>query len=142
MKKWFKLLFYLISVVIGVGAVGVWIPIVQMHYKMPGVGIEDVLSHLGTLVVAVALTTLADFQLSKEAGSNPTARLVLYVLALGSTAGGLIALLLPDKDSCLTYALIGSALGAFEWIWVNVSNPQFGAEEANATAAIGGPTPR
>jgi len=133
---------YLVLFIGVFGCLGVWIRAGQIHFKVPGIRFEDVISHLATVVIAISVTTFADFLLNTPESPSPTKLILMFGLALLAIAAGVCALVIPDEGICFVTAKIGAALAVVEWIWVNSTNPHFGnREREDPRAILGGLTP-
>ena len=138
LQNWFRLLVYLVVCVVGFGGLGVWIPIAQMKLGVLSATVEGVISNLATLVISVAVTAYADFQLRAQPGAGKTKRLLFLGIVLLAAALGVCALIISNKEIALPLALAGSVLAVLKWVLVNSSNPSFG-EDTNPISSLGGP---
>jgi hypothetical protein len=133
-----RLLFYLIFFVIGIGGLGVWIPLYQMHMPKPTITLPNVIASIATLVISLAVTAYADFQLqTSERAAGKTKKLIFLALMVFSAGAGVCALILPDTNLSLKVVYLGSGLAILKWVLVNASNPAF-ADDSNSIAALGG----
>jgi hypothetical protein len=133
-----RLLFYLVVFVIGIGGLGVWIPLYQMHMPKPTITLPNVIASIATLVISLAVTAYADFQLQPgERGAGKTKKLCFLALMVFSAGAGVCALILPDINLSLKVVCLGSGLAILTWVLVNASNPAF-ADDSNSIAALGG----
>ena len=134
----FRLIFYLLFFVVGIGGLGVWIPLYQMHMPTPTITLTNVVASIATLIISLGVTAYADFQLqTSEHPAGKTKKIVFLALMLLSAGTGVCALIIPDPDLSLKIVSIGSGLAILKWVLVNASNPAF-AEDSNSIATLGG----
>jgi hypothetical protein len=135
---YFRLLFYLVFFVVGIGGLGVWIPLYQMHMPKPTITLTNVIASIATLVISLSVTAYADFQLqSSERPAGKTRKIFFFALMLLSAGAGVCALILPDTILSLKIVYLGSGLAIFKWVLVNASNPAF-SDDSNSIATLGG----
>lgn len=135
---YFRLVLYLIFFVVGIGGLGVWIPLYQMHMPNPTITLTNVIASIATLIISLGVTAYADFQLQTNGRpAGKTKRIFFLALMLLSAGAGVCALILPDTNLSLKIVYCGSGLAILKWVLVNASNPAF-ADDANSIAALGG----
>jgi hypothetical protein len=133
-----RLFAYLLIFVVGIGGLGVWIPLYQMHLPKPTITLTNVVASIATLVISLGVTAYADFQLqTSERPAGKTKKIFFLALMLLSAGAGVCALILPDADLSLKIVCFGSGLAILKWVLVNASNPAF-ADDSNSIAALGG----
>jgi len=127
------LLFFLI-IVLGVGGVGVWIPLGQ-HLNSGQVLAIDVYRNFATYVIAIAITSFAEFLLGNHDGDNRTLTLFLLGMALVATVPAIVILFNTSLTMAHTCAWISSI--ATLWLWFIAISGSATFEEANPRDTLG-----
>lgn len=131
-----RLLLFLLVFVIGVGGIGVWIPLSKL--KPGDTNLElDVYRNLATYLIAIVITSFAErFILRKPEGDDRT--LAVFAFGLG-VAGVVPAILILSRDSLdqfFGYARIAVAATLWLWFIALADSPAF--EEGDAGSTLGG----
>jgi len=125
-----RLALYFIIIVLGVGGVGVWIPLFQL--KSGGqIGVLEVYRNFATYAIAIAVTAFAEFLLRNKN------ELTLTMFALGLTlAGAVPAVIILVRDSP-TLAMTCTKISTFAtlWLWfiALADSPSFDEGDARTT---------
>jgi hypothetical protein len=130
-----RVLLYFVIIVIGIGGTGIWIPLWQLHSGGTTTAM-DVYRNYATWVIAIAITSFAEFLLRKRERDERTVTLFLLGLAIVGTVPA-IALLISQSVTVAKYCTWVSAAAAL-WLWfiALADSPSF--EEEDARTAIGG----
>jgi hypothetical protein len=129
-----RLLLFLIVFVIGIGGIGIWIPLYKCD---PGkLNLElDVYRSLATYLIAIAISSFAErFFLRKP--EYDQRNLMIFAFGLGAVAvvAGIVMLTQVQFSS----KWVGMGTGATLWLWFIALGDSPAFEEANANSAIGG----
>jgi hypothetical protein len=137
-----RLFVYFLVFILGFGALGVWIPIVEILLQVPNIKVDEVVSNLATLVISMALLAYADSQLARNPQNEDdrTPKLILFAIMLLAGTGGVCALVIKKIPLALIIACAGAVFAVVEWFWVNLKNPNF--QTVDATAPLGGTIPK
>ena len=128
-----RLALYFIIIVIGIGGVGIWIPLFQ--FKNGGqVGEMDVYRNFATYVIAIAVTAFAEFLLRNKE------ELTLTMFALGLTLAGAVPAVVILVHDSPTIAATCAKISVFAtlWLWfiALADSPSF--EEGESDDQLGG----
>jgi len=127
-----RLALYFIVIVLGVGGVGVWIPLFQLKYG-GHIGLIDVYRSFATYAIAIAVTAFAEFLLRNKD------ELTLMMFAFGLTLVGAVpAVVILVQDSTMLAATCTEiSIFATLWLWfiALADRPEF--EEGDARTTLG-----
>lgn len=130
-----RLALYFIIIVIGIGGVGIWIPLFQ--WKNGGsIGQLDVYRNFATYVIAIAVTAFAEFLLRNKED------LTLTMFALGlALAGAVPGVIILVNDSLSVSALCFKvSIVATLWLWfiALADSPSFAEKASGDASELGG----
>jgi hypothetical protein len=129
-----RVLLFFVIVVLGVGGVGVWIPLGQ-HLNDGKILEIDVYRSFATYIIAIAITSFAEFLLRSEGEDNGTLRLCLLGMALVGTVPAII-ILCHDSISWAYFCSWISAIATL-WLWFIALSGSPTFEEGDPRTTLG-----
>ena len=125
-----RLALYFIVIVLGVGGVGVWIPLFQL--KCGGqIGLMEVYRSFATYAIAIAVTAFAEFLLRNKD------ELTLMMFAFGLTLVGAVPAVVILVHDSTTVAATCTKISIFAtlWLWfiALADSPAFDEGDARTT---------
>ena len=129
-----RLLFYFTFVICFVGALGAWIPFIQIvSGKMPLLTWLSVHRSLATYVIGIVVTSFADCIVRRR--DEPTFMLFLFGAALTSTALAITVLIL-DNRWVTKFSLGATVIAAIVWLMVHDADQEL--TPGNSYSTLGG----
>jgi hypothetical protein len=129
-----RVLLFFVIIVLGVGGLGVWIPLGQ-HLNDGAIFEIDVYRSFATYIIAIAITSFAEFLLRKDDEDNRTLTLFLLGMALVGTVPAIIILFNNSIQWAHICALI-SAIATL-WLWFIALSGSEAFEEGDARVTLG-----
>ena len=129
--------------VIGVfGALGAWIPYIQIKFGSGSIEALHFYRNLATYIIGIAVTALADHLVREDddGSDNGTFRLLLLIMALlFAVPPAIFVFLTENYDYLWNLSVVG--VGAAAWVWLSVhgSDPDLVPPDSRST--LGGPSP-
>lgn len=127
-----RLALYFIIIVLGVGGVGVWIPLFQLKHGGQ-IGLIDVYRSFATYAIAIAVTAFAEFFLRNRAELT----LMMFAFGLGLVGAVPAVVILVEDSIPLATTCAKISIFATLWLWfiALADSPSF--EEGDARDALG-----